>query len=497
MKMKLRSIRALIAKGESATLELKRSTGEVREALQTICAFANGKGGQVVIGAKPSGEIVGQLVSEQTLHDIAAARDRFEPPIEIEVERVEVSATLALLVLTVAGSNDSVPFTYDGRPFERVGKTTRKMPKERYEALLLERMHSRRRWENQSADRVALKDIDREEVLRIVKNMEGAERLSGPSVRSVADALDRLGLRQDGQLINAAVVLFGKKFMPDYPQCEIRMARFLGTTKNEFMDERSVRAPAFKLLEEAQLFCQRHLPRAATFVDTQMERVETPLIPPLALREILVNAIIHRDYSNAGGAMFLAIFDDRVEIWSTGTFPRGITPEKLKRRHPSVLRNPIVADAFHRTGLIERWGRGTNRVAEMCKSAGIAPPDFEEIAGAAVVTFRVPVAQLRAIGAESGAESRAGSRADSEAGSLDQRVLDALVAGEQSKSALAKRLELSSITGHLNRTVVQLLERGHVELTLPSKPNSRLQKYRLTAAGRAVIQPAARRRRKR
>lgn len=158
----------LIAKGESATLELKRSTGELREAPRTLCAFANGKGGRVIIGVKPSGELVGQQVSEQTFHEIAAQRDRFEPPIELEVEAVEVAPGRSALVLTVAGARDSVPFTFDGRAFERVGNTTRKMPQERYEALLFERGHSRRRWENQEADELTLKDIDRDEVFRIV-----------------------------------------------------------------------------------------------------------------------------------------------------------------------------------------------------------------------------------------------------------------------------------------------------------------------------------------
>jgi ATP-dependent DNA helicase RecG len=88
----------------------------------------------------------------------------------------------------------------------------------------------------------------------------------------------------------------------------------------------------------------------------------------------------------------LAIFDDRVEVWSAGKYPSGITPELLTRSHLSVQRNPIIAEVFYRTGLIEKWGRGTNRVAEMCKAADVAPPEFEEITGAAVVTFRVPVA---------------------------------------------------------------------------------------------------------
>lgn len=472
------SLRQLIAKGESATLELKRSTGELREAMQTLCAFANGKGGRVVIGVKPSGELVGQQVSEQTFHQIAAARDRFEPPIEFEVESVAVAPGRKALVLTVAGARDSVPFTFDGRAFERVGNTTRKMDQERYEALLLERAHSRRRWENQQADEVTLKDLDRDEVFRIVGIIQSMGRLAGPVGKSLPDVLDRLGLRKNGKLLRAAIVLFGKTFLPDYPQCELRMARFRGRDKTEFLDQRQLRGPAFRLLEEAEIFCQRHFPLPGKIVPGRMRRVETPLIPPDAMREILVNALIHRDYSIAGGAVSLAIFDDRVEIWSAGKYPSGITPESLTRAHLSVQRNPIIAEVFYRTGLIEKWGRGTNRVAEMCATAGIAAPEFAEVTGAAVVTFRVPVA---------GAGSRAESGAESKAESLDGRVLRALRSGELSKSHLARKLGLSSVTGQLNRAVAALVDRRLVEMTLPDRPNSRLQKYRLSSVGRERI----------
>jgi len=135
----------------------------------------------------------------------------------------------------------------------------------------------------------------------------------------------------------------------------------------------------------------RHFPLPGKIVPGKLQRVDTPLIPPDAMREILVNALIHRDYSIAGGAISLAIFDDRVEVWSAGKYPKGITPDMLSRRHPSVQRNPIIADVFYRAGLIEKWGRGTNRVAEMCRAAGIAAPMYEEIGGSVLVTFRVRV----------------------------------------------------------------------------------------------------------
>ncbi|WP_244227703.1 AlbA family DNA-binding domain-containing protein [Corallococcus aberystwythensis] len=168
----------LAARGESVTLELKRSTGELREAMHTLCAFANGQGGQVLLGVKPGGELIGQQASEQTLHDIATARERFEPPLDLYIQSVEVASGRSVLVLTVGGISDSVPYTFDGRAYERVGNTTRKMAQERYELLLLERAHSRRRWENQEADEVPLQELDREEVLRIVE----AARSTGPPV---------------------------------------------------------------------------------------------------------------------------------------------------------------------------------------------------------------------------------------------------------------------------------------------------------------------------
>jgi len=204
------------------------------------------------------------------------------------------------------------------------------------------------------------------------------------------------------------------------------------------------------------------------------------------MREILVNAFIHRDYSIAGGAVSLAIFDDRVEIWSAGTFPIGITPEMLTREHPSVQRNPIIADVFFRAGLIERWGRGTNRVGEMCRTAGIKPPEFSEIGGAALVTFRVPVGTTgrRVLKPESQPEIRPESQPES----ISTRVLRYLQTSSLSKAELSGHLSQKAISGQLNKVIRTLLVKGLIEYTIPDKPNSRLQKYRITADGVRTLQ---------
>jgi ATP-dependent DNA helicase RecG len=106
-----------------------------------------------------------------------------------------------------------------------------------------------------------------------------------------------------------------------------------------------------------------------------------------------VNAICHRDYSAAGGAISIAIFDDRLEIASTGTLPFGVRIEDLKRDHASYLRNPLLADIFYRRGLIERWGRGTQKIISLCVEAGHPEPEFEERSGEVVVRF-IPSAYI-------------------------------------------------------------------------------------------------------
>jgi ATP-dependent DNA helicase RecG len=140
-----KELNRILKQGEGPTLEFKRSTGELREGLQTACAFLNGSGGIVLFGVRPDGVTEGQDVSDQTFREIAQALDRFEPPVNIPVERLPVKSGRELIILRIDGTSDSVPFTFEGRPYERVAITTRKMSQERYEALLLERGHARRR----------------------------------------------------------------------------------------------------------------------------------------------------------------------------------------------------------------------------------------------------------------------------------------------------------------------------------------------------------------
>lgn len=160
-----------------------------------------------------------------------------------------------------------------------------------------------------------------------------------------------------------------------------------GNDKTEFLDQNQIHGNAFYLLEEAMLFLGRHLPVSGKILPGVLERQDEPLFPLLALREALVNALCHRTYTRAGGAISIAIFDDRLEIWSDGTLPFDLKLEDLKREHPSQPRNPLITTVFYRRGLIEQWGRGTQKIVELCVSAGRPEPEFFEQAGSVMVKF--------------------------------------------------------------------------------------------------------------
>jgi len=385
--MNLGDVERLAAAGESEAVEFKKSTSLLRRAGETLCSFLNGSGGFVLIGVTGEGRVVGQTVADSTLQEVASLLGRFEPAAPVRVHRVPAGNATEVLVLEAPAAYEARPFVFDGRPYQRVGTVTSVMPQERYQSLLLERAHARNRWENEVAPGVGTDDLDQEEILRTVRLGIEAGRLPESTGRDVGDILDRLQIRKDGRLLNAAVVLFGTRLEQDYPQCQLRLARFRGTDKSAFLDNRQIHGHAFRLLDEAMAFMLRHLPIAGRFEPGRLERIDEPLFPVAALREAVINALCHRTYTHAGGAVSVAIYDDRLEIWSDGTLPFGLKPEDLKRKHDSRPRNPLIAGVFYRRGLIEQWGRGTEDIVALCVRAGHPEPEFGEQAGSVWVRF--------------------------------------------------------------------------------------------------------------
>jgi ATP-dependent DNA helicase RecG len=386
--MNLQELHELVRLGESERVEFKKTTGQRSEAMRTVCGMLNGKGGFVFFGITPGGKVAGQLLGAQTLEEVHNELRKIEPLPLLDVERVDLPSGHTVLALRVPGG--SGPYVYDGRPYLRNGPTTILMPQVIYEHKLLERMHPGRRWENQPAVGFTLADLDHAEITRTIDEAIRRRRMDEPGTRNVQDLLVGLDLMKDGQLLNAAVVLFGKpgKFLMHYPQCLLKMARFRGVTMSEFIDNRQEFGNAFELLLRGQRFLRDHLPVAGRIVPNLFERIDDPLYPPEALREALANALCHRDYAAGGSSVSMALYDDRLEIASIGPLPFGQTPQDLMKPHPSRPWNPTIAGVFYRRGVIEHWGRGTLKMAELTEQAGLPPPEIEASASQVMVRFR-------------------------------------------------------------------------------------------------------------
>ena len=386
--MTVADIESWVRGGESETLEFKRTTGERREAARTICAMLNHRGGRVIFGVEPDGRLIGQMVSDRTVEEVAQELGEIEPPVFPSIERVDFLEGRQLLVVTAqAGSGQ--PYAYRGHAYRRVGNTSRQLSREEYNRILLERLHGDQRWENQSATGWTLADLDVVEITKTLEESIRRGRADDPGTRDPAEMLRVFGLMKDGQILRAATVLFGRaeRIETELPQGLLRVARFRGKDKTEFLDNRQFHGNAFDLLLKAERFLRENLPVAGRIQPNVFERIDDPLYPPVALREALANAFCHRDYSIGGGSISLGVFDDRLEITSTGTLHFGLTPAALYLPHESLPWNPLIARVFYRRGIIEAWGRGTIRMGELTVRAGLASPEILEAGGCVTVRF--------------------------------------------------------------------------------------------------------------
>ena len=236
-------------------------------------------------------------------------------------------------------------------------------------------------------------------------------------------------------------------------------------------------------------------------------------MPEEALREAVANAVTHRDYRSTAN-VHIYVFKDRIEIVSPGGLPAGMTEADLGVK--SMPRNPLLFGMLYRMGVVENIGSGIKRIHELCREHGVTKPTIDASEHWVTVTFPRPVGQVEteqmadagadrsrisnAVGGkldaearsegesrpESGPESGLESRLESRLESMELRVLALLVERPLSRSAIADGLGHQSVSAGLNRVIRDLLNGGRIAYTIPDKPNSRLQRYRITPAGQVV-----------
>ncbi|MBA3056447.1 MAG: ATP-binding protein [Gammaproteobacteria bacterium] len=208
------ALTALVAQGESQTLELKKSTAEKERACRTLCGFANRLGGVVVFGVTPAGKWVGQTVTDRTLEELAQEFQGFEPPLLAAMQRVQLPGGLEALVVRVDRAPQA-PVSFRGVPYERVLNTTRVMPRHTYQNLLLESVHTSNRWETQAAAGWTISMLDANEIRVTLEESIRRGRCEDPGTRDPLDILRGLGLlTAAGFISRAAVALFCSSEVP-------------------------------------------------------------------------------------------------------------------------------------------------------------------------------------------------------------------------------------------------------------------------------------------
>lgn len=475
-----RSVAELLVTPEGKTFECKRDLSSPQNLLKTLVAFANSAGGLLLIGvADATREVIGlpePLQAEEQLCNLIA--DGISPRLVPNVELV-AHGDLNLLLVEVFPSSQRPHHLIRQGPeqgvFVRLGSTNRQADS----ALIdeLRRSVSGAAFDEQPMLELTPADLDHKAIASAFAGIRTIREQDLHSLRVLTTAQGRDVPTAGG------ILLFGRERQHWFPDAWLQCARFAGTTKAGIFDQLDIQAPLPQALEQALAFLKKHAVRSAEF--QELRRVDRWSIPLASLREALTNALVHADYSQRGAPIRVAYFDDRIEIENPGVLIPGLSLDDLPRGI-SRLRNRVISRVFRELGLIEQWGSGIPVILQEAASQQLPPPLFEEVG----LRFRVilPLAdslapaqgQSQPRGAESGAESRAESGAESLAeGRLAELVLEALADGPLSKSEIAHALGRDSVSGALNRTIRQLLDRGEIAYTLPDTPNSRLQKYRL------------------
>lgn len=375
---------------ENEQTEHKRSTSEMREAMESVASILNKHGsGTLYFGVRPSdGEVVGQDVSEKTLRDISQAfGNRIEPRVVPTIERLETDDGKAYVKVAFAG--DERPYACDGRYRVRSADEDLPMGTAMLEEMMLERAARKDPWDGRPSERSA-GDVISSVVQRFVSAGNARDRIPEPYTTDEA-ALEGLGLiADDGSLSNAAAVLFCRGGSP----FRLTMGVVAGNDRSDtILDLRQEDGPVIDLVDRAEHFVMANIRRRLVF-GTGVAREEVPEIPRAAVREAVVNSFCHRDWLDPS-AVVIDVFTDTVCITNPGLFPEGKPPESFMAgvAAPSKPRNPLLANALYRGGVIEAYGSGIRRIKSLCEEAGVLFC-YRQERGCTTIVFQRPGSQL-------------------------------------------------------------------------------------------------------
>ena len=358
---------------EAQNVEYKQSWHD--DYLKWICGFANAQGGRIYIGKDDNGNIVG-VENYKELVEKIPNKIKNLMGISAEVNLLQ-EADKHFIEITIQPF--SVPISLHGSYYYRSGSVKQELTGAALNEFLLKRAgHT---WDDVIETRASFNDIDEKTIKIFLRKAEEAGRLPDADGLSTPELLEKLRLAENGQLKRAAIVLFGKDPGRFYPNTFVKIGKFEDddfTIRFQELEEGNIIQLLDKVLRTLDY---KFLIRNISFVG--MNRIETLEYPIPALREMLLNALIHRNYM--GAPTQLRVYDSKLTLWNHGMLPEGITLDKLTKNHSSYPRNPILAEACFRGGFIDSWGSGIIKIMDSCKMAGLPTPIIEEDGGGLIV----------------------------------------------------------------------------------------------------------------
>lgn len=490
-------MRQLLAQPEGKTLEFKRDLSSPLPVLKTLTAFANSAGGRLVLGVTDERQVWGvedPLEEEERLCSLVA--DSIAPRLVPNVELVTVDGkTLVMLEVFPSGMR---PHWLKAEGMQngvqvRLGSTNRQAGPQLIAEL--QRGAAGVSFDSLPMPQLSLDDID----IAALREDFPNRTLDESTLQSL-----KLLVRDQGRLVptQAAILLYGKDRRFHFDDAWIQCGRFIGRDKADIFDHTELHDPLPRAVDSILLFLKKHAMRGADF--SEIRRKDIWSIPIRILREVVINALVHADYSHRGTPFRVAFFDDRIEVENPGLLLPGLTVEDLKRG-VSQIRNPVIARVFRELDLIEQWGSGVPGIFREAREQHLPEPEILEIAGR--VRFIVHLPEALALSGKAGnsvveeatiARQVTGHVAGQVTRQVTRQVtgrvkqLLQVCDGEKSRKELMRAQGLSSRENFEKLYLRPALEQQLLERTIPDKPSSRLQKYRITAKGRNLLVSQAR-----
>ncbi len=479
-------IKRLLRRPEGRTLEFKRNMSSLPPVLRTLVAFANTAGGTLIVGRDDDGAVPGLKNAKVDEERLANAVAEGISPIllpDIDVVRVGGREVLVVRVARWPGPFFLRKLGEIKGVYVRLGSSNRRADDAMREEL--ERASRRLAFDELPCIGAEITDLD---VAAIKKTFSAVGR-------RIDDAeLETLGIvtRYGETLIpsNGGIILFGttrarRRFFDD---ARIRCARFAGSDKAEFLDRLDLEGSVLMALDDVPKFIRRNTRMAAKI--KSLRRQDIPEYPPVSLREALVNAVVHTDYAQRGSQIMVSVFSNRLVIQNPGMMPFGMTIEDFKAG-VSRIRNPVIARVFRELDLMEEWGSGYRRISDDCKDGGYPTPEWQELASVVRVEFPPHPQSPETASQPTGPRAQSATQSPTQSSDPVLRLLSCLVSGERSSGDLRNMLNLSHRATFRKNYLHPALRENLIEYTIPNKPTSRLQKYRLTEKGRGRLEVAA------